>query len=216
MNKENIIKILEELDKERKRNFSQTYDLIINLKHFDPKKNNIDFFDTLPKARKKKLKICALVGQELEEKAKESCDFVIIEKEFESYGADKKKIKQLAQKYDIFLAQANLMAKIAKAFGRVLGSRGKMPNPKAGAIVPPNADLKVVSEKLRKTVRMNNKKQSKLQTAIGDEGMSKEDVADNIISLFNHTIKQLPAELNNIKSVMLKKTMSKPMRMEFR
>ena len=140
MDKEKIKKVLEELKKEKKRKFNQSYDLIINLKDFDIKSNPINFFVTLHYPRGKKVSTCALVGAGLAEKAKGVCDFVISEKDFNKYKDDKKGVQTIAKKYDFFIAQANLMAQVATIFGKVLGPKGKMPNPKAGCVVPPAAD----------------------------------------------------------------------------
>ena len=58
------IKLAREKSKERK--FSQSFDLIINLKEFDIKKEaKIDDFITLPHGRGKDATVCALVGQEM-------------------------------------------------------------------------------------------------------------------------------------------------------
>src|SRR3989338_5004403 len=125
-----------------KRNFKQSFDLVINLKGLDMKKqeHNVDAFITLPHARGKKTKVCALVGAELFEQAKSVCDFAILSDTFEKYK-EKKEIKKLANSYDFFIAQANIMPKVATTFGRIFGPRGKMPNPKSGGVVPPNANL---------------------------------------------------------------------------
>lgn len=209
MNKENITKALQELKGlEKKRNFSQSYDLIVNLKNFDPKSHSVDLFITLPHAIGKKPKVAAFVGQELEASAKENCDFVINESEFDSY--DQKKAKKLAQSYDFFIAQAPLMARIAKAFGKALGTRGKMPNPKVGCVVPPNANLAPLVEKLGKSVHVATKKATNLQCMVGKEDMPDEKIIENILSAYTAIVKAVPNELQNIKRVQLKLTMSKP------
>ena len=101
----------------------------------------MDTFITLPHTKGKKAKVCALIGPELEQQAKQVCDSVVLSDSFDRFK-DKKDIKKLADSFDFFIAQANIMPKIATAFGRVFGPRGKMPNPKAGCVVPPNANLK--------------------------------------------------------------------------
>ena len=67
-----------------KRNFKQSFDLIINLKGLDPKKpeHQVDLFITLPHSRGKKAKVCALVGLELAEQAKSIFDSVILADNF--------------------------------------------------------------------------------------------------------------------------------------
>ena len=64
-------KSLEELNKDKKRNFKQSYDLIINLKDYDIKRTEslLDFFVTLPYLRWKQVKFCGLVGPELKEQS---------------------------------------------------------------------------------------------------------------------------------------------------
>ena len=209
MNKEQISKAIAELKGiEKKRNFSQSYDLIVNLKNFDPKTNSVDIFITLPHSIGKKPKTAAFVGQELEKSAKENCDLVITETDFASF--DQKKSKKLAQEYDYFIAQAPLMPKIAKSFGKALGIRGKMPNPKLGCVVPPNANLAPLVKKLGKSVHVATKKATNLQCMVGKEDMSEEDLIENILSAYTAIVKAVPNELQNIKKVQLKLTMSKP------
>src|SRR3989344_9600542 len=155
MEKEQIQSALSKAkDISEKRNFKQSFDLIINLRGLDLKKqeHQIDAFITLPHSRGKKVKICALVGPELEGHAKQVCDSVIVSDNFERHK-DKKDIRKIANSFDFFIAQANMMPKVATVFGRIFGPRGKMPNPKSGCIVPPNANLKPLYEKLQKTVR---------------------------------------------------------------
>ena len=116
----------------KKRNFTQTFDLILNLKDIDIKKidGQIDIFHTLSNPIGKPIKICALVGAELIESAKETFDEAILVDDFPKLAKNKKEIKLIAEKYDFFIAQANLMGKVAQTFGRVLGPKGKMPNQK--------------------------------------------------------------------------------------
>ena len=138
----------------KKRNFTQTIDLIINLKNLNLKKteHQQDFFLQLKHPIGRKMKICALIGPELKDGATGIVDTIILADDFDKYAKDMKLTKKLASEHDYFIGQANIMPKIATAFGRVLGSRGKMPNPKVGGVVPPNANLKPLCEKLQKTM----------------------------------------------------------------
>lgn len=209
MEKKDIIQAIQHLREfSKKRNFSQTVDLIINLKGLDVKKqgNNIDIFATLPHARKKKLKICALVGHELSQSAK-IFDKVVVQDEFNKYQADPKLVTELTRNYDMFVAQANLMGPIATTFGRTLGPKGLMPNPRSGAVVPPEANLELLSIKLQKTVRLQTKKEAIVKAPIGSEDMKDEEIADNVLSAYNTLIHSLPQEEHNIKNVALKTTM---------
>lgn len=200
-------------DTSEKRNFRQSFDLIINLKGLDLKKqeHQIDTFVTLPHARGKKVKVCALVGAELESQAKGIFDSVILSDNFEKYK-DKKEVRKVANSFDFFIAQANMMPKVANTFGRVLGPRGKMPNPKSGAVVPPNANLKPLYEKLQRTIRANAKSAPLVQCPIGTEDMSIEDIAENALTVYTSLIQALPNEKHNIRDIYVKLTMGKPIK----
>ncbi|MFO8015470.1 MAG: 50S ribosomal protein L1 [Candidatus Woesearchaeota archaeon] len=218
MNEKDVTESLKQAkENSKKRNFTQTYDMIINLKNLDLKKpeNHLDFYLTLHYSRGKKSRICALVGTELLDDAKKVCDNVIHSDEFEEYSKDKKKAKKLAQDYDFFIAQANIMPQVASTFGKIFGPRGKMPNPKAGCVVPPKTNLKPLYEKLQDTVRIQVKDKMMIQCAVGNESMEDKEIADNIINVYNNTMHSLPLEKNNIKSVFLKLTMGKPVPVKF-
>lgn len=212
MNKENIIKILKKAKEGSKRNFKQTYDLVINLKGLDFKKptDQIDFFMQMPHDRGKTLKIAAIVGPELKSQADKVCDLTIDDL---SKYSDKKAALKLAREYDFFIAQANLMANIAKSLGKILGPAGKMPNPKAGCIVPPNANLQPLYNKLKETIRITAKTSFSFKCSIGKEDMEDEKAAENILSVYTNMLHHLPAEKSNIKSVLLKLTMGKPIKL---
>ena len=208
MNKKRILEVLAELKKGPKKKFTQSYDLIINLRNVNVKQTPVEFFVTMPNPKGKEVKVVAFVGPELIEQAKQVCDVAITELDFKNY--DQKAMKKLAKTHDYFIAQATLMPKVAAAFGKTLGTSGKMPNPKLGCVVPPNAQLAVLKEKLTKTVKMSAKKATNLQCLVGKEDMPDDVIADNVMSVYNSTLRQVPNETQNIKKVQLKLTMGKP------
>jgi large subunit ribosomal protein L1 len=197
-----------------KRNFKQSVDLIINLKDLDFKKpvNQVDFYITLQNSNGRTVRTCAFVGPELKDEAKAHCDTVISVDDFEQYK-NKKKLRKLAQTHEFFIAQANIMAQVATVFGRVLGPRGKMPNPKAGCVVPPKAALKVLVERLQKTVRVQAKKDPVVHLLVGREDMAEEVLVENITFLYSQVQSHLPAESNNIRNAILKLSMGKPVKL---
>lgn len=213
MEKNQILEAIKKVkETSKKRNFDQSYDLIINLKNLDLKKpdNRVDFFLNLPYPRGKRAKVCAFVGPELKDEAEKNCDKVILVDEFPKYAEDKKAVKKLAEEYDYFIAQANIMAKVATTFGKFLGVRQKMPNPKAGCIVSPKTALKPLVERLQKLIRISTKKYLVIHLRIGSEKMNDNEVVDNVYSVYNALIHNLPNEKNNIKNLFLKLTMSNP------
>ncbi|MFC1728231.1 50S ribosomal protein L1 [Nanoarchaeota archaeon] len=214
MDEKSIIEALKKAkEASKKRNFAQSVDLIITLKGLDMKKpdNQVDLFIVLHHPKGKESKVCALIGPETKESAK-TCDKVILEDEFKKYQTDKKLLKNLVNDYDFFIAQANLMPKIATTFGRVLGPNGKMPNPKAGCVVPPKANLGPVVEKLKNTIRASAKVQPMIQCIIGKEDMDEKQIVDNILTVYKQIASHVPNESNNIKSVLIKLTMGKPVK----
>lgn len=210
MDKKTFLETIKKLKKtSKKRNFNQTFDLVINLKQLGVKKSEqtINTFVILPHPKGKKTKICALVDKQLAAKAKEVFDEVVLLDDFPKY---KEKIKDLAKSHDFFITQANIMTKVASNFGKILGPLGKMPNPKAGCIVPPTADLKILNEKLQKTVPLQTKNELTIKCSIGKEDMKDEEITENAYIIYDTLLHNLPQEKQNIKSVILKLTMSKP------
>lgn len=190
-----------------KRKFSQTIDLIFNLKQLDLKKTDqqVNNFVVLPHSKGKKLKICALVDKELFNSAKDCCDRVVMKDEFPKF--DKKSLRKLANDYDFFIAQANVMPDIARYFGKVLGTKGKMPNPKAECVVPPTANVKSLCERLQRTVRVQTKNELAIKCPVGTESMKDDEIKDNVMSVYNSLLRLLPKERHNIKAALLKLTM---------
>jgi len=209
MEKQDILDALAKAKKGQKRNFKQTVDLIMNFKDLDLKKpeNHVEVYIPLSNNRGKEAKLCAFVGPELKDNAKANVDLVIEAEEFDRYAKDKHAVKRIANEYAYFIAQASIMIKVASVFGRVLGPRGKMPNPKAGCVVPSNANLAPLAERLRRTVKVSVKKDPVFQTFVGKEDTDENLIAENVLNIYNDILNHLPNGVNNIKSVYIKTTM---------
>jgi len=210
MNKNDLLNTIKKAKEvSPKRKFKQTCDLIVNLKHLDFKKpeHQVDAFVQLHFPRGKQVKVCAFVAPELKESSQKNCDFTVELENFDKYSKDKKLTKKLATEYDFFIAQATIMPKVAAAFGRVLGPKGKMPNPKAGCVVPPNANLAPLVEKLKKTIRVSARTAPLFQCRLGTEDMPDEQLLDNALTIYNSMVHALPNQEDNVKSVCVKLTM---------
>ncbi|MGV8162982.1 MAG: hypothetical protein ACP5N2_06650 [Candidatus Nanoarchaeia archaeon] len=216
MDRKSIEKAIKELRiEDNKKKFSQSFDLIINLKDINLKnpEDQVDFFATLNHGLGRKMKVAALTGPELEERAKQVCDFVIPLRDFDKYS-DKKLAKKVGAEYDFFIGQAEIMPKVAQVFGRVLGPRNKMPNPKLGSIVPAKGQVEQLYDKLQRTVRVMAKKAPVIQVKVGSENMKDEELIDNIMLVYDQVVHHTPKEKANIRSAFLKLTMSKPVKIE--
>ncbi len=209
--KDVLSKIKEAKSASKKRKFVQTLDLIINLKGVDLKKpeNRFSFDLILPNGRGKDIKT-AFIADSLLPEAKKHSDIVITKNDIEKLAADRKKLKHLANSYDAFFGEVSLMPLIGRHFGAVLGPRGKMPKP-----VPPKAPVDALIQTAKKSVRVTLKETPVISVPIGTEQMKDEELAKNAETVFNAVKERLPKGQSNIKSVMLKLTMGKPVRVEF-
>jgi large subunit ribosomal protein L1 len=206
--KKELEKALQELRKDKERKFDQTVDLVINLKKFDIKKNQVSIFVNIPHKIKDK-KICGFF------ETKQEGIETIIPSQFKKYS-DKKELKKLIKKFDFFMAQGSVMPKVATTFGRALGPAGKMPSPQLGILMNVNEkEIKDLKERIDNTLKMKVK-ESSIKLAIGKQSMSDEKIIENILAVYNYVVKALPREMENIKNMKLKFTMTKPVKINSR
>ncbi|MCS7134241.1 MAG: hypothetical protein NZ889_00045 [Candidatus Pacearchaeota archaeon] len=200
----NFKEALEELRKKnKKRNFDQTLELIINLKDFNIKQESFNLVISLPHPFKKK-KITAFLESNLPYKILEK---VITKADMEKIS--KREMKKIIKKSDFFIANTKLMPLIAMKFGKLLGSSGKMPDPAAGCIISKEDEktIKEIIERLNHIEKIRVKEQS-IKLPVGKESMEDEKLLDNIKVAFNTIIEKLPKKEKNVKNVILKFTMS--------
>jgi len=201
-------KALEELRNQEKKKFEQSVDLIVNLKGVDIKRDNISAVITLPHKIKDK-KICGFLT-----KRSEVVDSVS-QPEFAKYK-DKKDLKKLVNKYDFFIAVAPLMPAVATTFGKVLGPAGKMPTPQLGLVSPEtDAAINAQLEKVSKSVKVKAKEPS-IKLCIGREKMSDEQILENVKAVYDGIVAALPTKRENVRNVMIKMTMTKPIKVEMK
>jgi large subunit ribosomal protein L1 len=207
--KESFVKAVQELRKQEdsrkdKIKFDQTVDLIINLRDFDAKKTSINLFVNMPhKIRDKK--VAAFL-----EKKSNAID-TITKDEFSAFS-EKKKLKRLVKEYDFFIANAKLMPAIATTFGRVLGPAGKMPSPQLGILTGEDeSSIKNLVKKVELIVKVRAKEPS-IKVAVGKQSNKDEDLAENALAVYNEVFKSLPKQKENLKDVLIKFTMSRPVK----
>jgi len=204
---DNFLKAIEKIkSSEKKINFDQTVDLIINLKEFDVRREAFNIFISVPNKIKNK-KIAGFF--EKESKVVDS-----IKKEQFSKYKEKKDIKKLIKTYDFFIANAKLMPAVATSFGRILGPVGKMPSPQLGIL--PNEDDKMIEalvNKINSTVRVRVKEPS-IKIAIAKQSMDNDKIVQNAITVYKKILDTLPRKKDNIRNVKIKLTMDKPEKVE--
>ena len=202
--------VKEAKDKSKKRNFVQSIELVINLRDVDPKKpeSRVQEFIELPHPAGKESKICVIASGEMALKAKRAGANLVIERgDLEALMGDKKKQRELAKTYDLFIAEAPLMPLVGKSLGATLGPKGKMPTP-----VPPGANIADQIEKHRRMVLLRIRGQPVLQCRVGNENMADEEIAENIQAVERRIEGKLRRGIKNIRSIHLKTTMGSPIK----
>ena len=204
---ENFLKAIEKLRKtDKKRNFDQTIDLIVNLKNFNIKKDSFTVFVQVPNKVKDK-KVAGFF-----EKKSELVD-TITKEEFPGFK-EKKDLKKLVKDYDFFIANAKLMPAVATDFGRVLGPAGKMPSPQLGIIPVENPEaIKAVLGKINSSVRVRVKDPS-VKVGIGKQSLTDEQILKNVVIVYGKIIEGLPKKEEHVKSILIKLCMDKPIGVE--
>lgn len=206
MDKQAVLNAIKELRAREPKKFTQSLDMQIRLKEIDIKKpdQKIDLYLTLPHSLGKKRRLLAFVDAQLAPQAKPLFDTVILKEDFAKYAKDKKFQKNLASNHDYVVAQLELMATFAATFGKVFGPKNKMPNPKAGCVVPGTAQLAPLVQKLQNIIKLQTKNDEVIRTVVGTDKMKDEELADNIMAIYNTLLTKLPQEKNNIKDIILK------------
>lgn len=188
----------------KKRNFTQSIELIVVLRNVDMRKpeNKINLDVYLPNPPDRPVKVCVVGDGDFALRARDAgADLVLTRADVEKYGADKKAAKKLAKKYDVFVARADLMPVVGKYLGPILGPRGKMPIP-----VPPNADLPTVIRRAKSLVRIRTRTQPLIQCRIGTETMPVRKVAENAVAVIS-AIERKVKSSQNIGAMYVKTTM---------
>jgi large subunit ribosomal protein L1 len=186
----------------QKRNFVESVDLSINLKNIDMKNpsNRISEDVILPFSCRE-AKICVFADGETAMMAKELADSIISSDEIKTM--DKKMVVKLAKDHDFFVAEASLMPLIGKNLGRILGPRGKMPEPISSGI-------EEVLKKLKRTVKLRSGDKLTFHVLVGKRDMEIAQTAENIDTILNRMRMILKEE--KIKSVYVKTTMGRALR----
>lgn len=205
MTSEKILHALKTVrESSKKRNFPQTFDLIINLKEIDLKKpeNKINEEFQLPHGKGEESVVSVFSDTQFVAGAK-----VYNSADIDRFSKNRRSARKVAQESDFIYAEPKLMALVGKTFGQFLGPKGKIPKVLAG-------DPKVLLKGLTNAVRIRIKDAPVIQFPVGKETMTDEQVAENIEEVLKHLQTKLPGGKSNIGEVLLKLTMSKHVKVE--
>lgn len=154
----------------------------------------------LPAGTGKTKKVLAIVGNDKEAEAKAAgADFV--------GGEDLiAKIEKGWMDFEIVVATPDMMPKLGK-IGKILGTKGLMPNPKVGTVTP---NIKNVVEGIKKgMVEYRPDKTGIIHAIIGKVSFSEKDLQENFNTLYDAIVKAKPSGVKGtyIKGVSLATTM---------
>ena len=213
LDKKNLLAAVKEAkEKSGQKKFNQTVELILDIKEIDMKapEGKIQQIVELPHATAKPNKICVIASGETALKARRAnADNVIERADLEALAGKKKDLRKIANKYDVFISEAPMMQTVGRTLGPVLGPRGKMPIP-----IPPNADLAALIEKHHKTVVVRMRNQPIIQTTIGTQNQSDEEIVENIQAVLRVLEGKLKRGLKNIEMVFIKTSMGTPVKIK--
>lgn len=190
------------------RKFKQSIELIINFKDIDVKKGfALNEVVQLPKTNSPAT-VCVIATGDMSIKAKQAnADAVVGTEELDKFAVNKRESRKFINKYDFFLADTQIMPLVGKTLGQLLGPRGKMPTP-----VPFNAPIESFMSRFRSSIKVRTRASLSVSCKIGDESMEDADLAVNAQAVLSAVEKKLPNGERNIKRVMIKTTMGKPIK----
>jgi len=192
-----------------KRKFRQTVELAINFKNinFSDQNNRLNISVLLPNGKGKYNKLAVFTNDKnIIEEARKNGVEVISAEEIPAIANDKQRLNALLN-YNL-LAQPNLMPTIARALGQFLGPRGKMPKP-----LMPGTNMAKIANEMNKqiTIKSSGKFLPTVHCTVGTEDMEPKKIFENIKEVINSIVAEVSQ--SKIKSVYVKLTMSKPMRL---
>eukprot|EP00270_Netrium_digitus_P007618 TRINITY_DN222_c0_g1_i1.p1 TRINITY_DN222_c0_g1~~TRINITY_DN222_c0_g1_i1.p1 ORF type:complete len:217 (+),score=82.70 TRINITY_DN222_c0_g1_i1:58-708(+) len=194
--------------KEKNRKFSETIELQIGLKNYDPQKDKrFSGSVKLPHIPRPKYRICMLGdAQHVEEAEKMSLDCMGVEA-LKKMNKNKKLVKKLAKKYHAFLASEAIIKQIPRLLGPGLNKAGKFPT-----LVTHNETLESKVNETKATVKFQLKKVLCMGVAVGNCDMEEKQIFQNVQLSVNFLVSLLKKNWQNVKSLWLKSTMGKPQR----
>jgi len=196
----------EEVDGEKGkvRGFTETIELQVTLRNYDPNKDKrFSGALRLPAApRGDKLSVCVLGNEEHIGQAKALGLDALSVDDLKKMNKNKKLVKKMAKKYDVFLASNTLIKQIPRLLGPGLNRAGKFP-----AAINPGESLAEKVAEARHQVKFALKKVLCLNTAVANVTMAREDIQKNIVLSVNFLASLLKKNWQNVGAIYIKSSM---------
>jgi large subunit ribosomal protein L10Ae len=195
--------------KAKPRKFTETIELQIGLKNYDPQKDK-RFSGTvkLPHVPRPNMKICVLGDVKAAEQAQAiGVDSRTVE-DLKKLNKNKKLVKKLAKSYHAFLASESVIKQIPRLLGPGLNKAGKFPSPISGGRSVEDMVLET-----KASIKFQLKKVLCLGVAVANVGMTESEVRLNVMYAINFLVSLLKKNWQNVRCLYLKTTMGKPVRL---
>ncbi|KAH7666854.1 Ribosomal protein L1 protein [Dioscorea alata] len=194
--------------KTKKRNFTETIELQIGLKNYDPQKDKrFSGSVKLPHIPRPKMKVCMLGdAQHVEEAEKIGLDYMDVEA-LKKMNKNKKLVKKLAKKYHAFLASEAIIKQIPRLLGPGLNKAGKFPT-----LVTHQESLEAKVNEIKAMVKFQLKKVLCMGVAVGNCSMEDKQIFQNVQLSVNFLVSLLKKNWQNVRCLYLKSTMGKLVR----
>jgi len=195
----------------KKRNFTETIEIQITLKNYDPQRDK-RFSGTfrLPAIPRPNLKCCMLGNAaHCEQADRIGVDHMSVD-DLKKLNKNKKLVKKLAKKYDFFLASDNMIKQIPRLLGPGLTKAGKFPT-----LLSSGDDMQEKIDEVKSTIKFQMKKVMCLNVAVGNVDMDKQQIIVNAQLAINFLASLLKKQWQNIGQVYIKSTMGPPQQIFF-
>ncbi|ORY78517.1 60S ribosomal protein L10a [Protomyces lactucae-debilis] len=206
--RDNVQKVLD-ASAAKKRNFTETIELQIGLKNYDPQRDK-RFSGTvkMPKVPRPNMSICILGDAHDIDRAKHIGNDAMSVEDLKKLNKNKKLVKKLAKKYDAFVASEVLIKQIPRLLGPGLSKAGKFPTPVSHA-----EDLAAKITDVRSTVKFQLKKVLCLAVPIANVDFTASEAVSNIMLAVNFLVSLLKKAWQNVGSLIIKSSMGPPFRL---
>jgi len=195
----------------KKRNFTETIELQIKLKNYDPQRDK-RFSGTfrLPTVPRPNLKACMLGNAAHCEQAERiGVDKMDVE-DLKKLNKNKKLVKKLAKRYDFFMASDNMIKQIPRLLGPGLTKAGKFPT-----LLGAGEDMQEKINEVKSTIKFQMKKVMVLNVAVANVEMSKQEIIVNSQLAANFLASLLKKQWQNIGQIYIKSTMGPSIQIYF-
>mmetsp|Transcript_45607 Transcript_45607/g.129015 ORF Transcript_45607/g.129015 Transcript_45607/m.129015 type:complete len:218 (-) Transcript_45607:89-742(-) len=203
--KKGLVQILEGA-KEKPRKFVETVELQIGLKDYDTQRDK-RFAGTikLPHVPRPRMKVCVLGdAAHCDQAQKVNLPFKSVD-DLKKLNKNKKLVKKLAQSFDAFLASQALIPQIPRLLGPGLNKAGKFPT-----MLQASDNLETKVTDIRSNIKFQLKKVLCMGVAVGNVGMTPDELRQNCVMAINFLVSLLKKNWNNVKRLHIKSTMGKP------